>query len=146
MRNRTKTTGKSFRKIHLCHTNDFGSKNDKIRDWVVYNGGTFSRGLNDAVTHLVCSKKAWKKYYDVGESTQLLNSLPASHLMLHLPREPSTLSTNRLQTVKAARRQGVKIVTLDWLEDSLLSSKNRRPKPEEEYEVGTRLSMLAGPR
>lgn len=37
--------------------------------------------------------------------------------------------------VKNARRQRIKIVSLDWLEDSLLSS-NRRPRREKEYEVG----------
>jgi uncharacterized small protein (DUF1192 family) len=37
--------------------------------------------------------------------------------------------------VRDARRQHIKVVSLDWLEDSLLSS-SRRPKPEKEYEVG----------
>jgi hypothetical protein len=38
--------------------------------------------------------------------------------------------------VRDARRQHIKVVSLDWLEDSLLSS-SRRPKPEKEYEVGS---------
>ena len=37
--------------------------------------------------------------------------------------------------VRDARRQRIKIVSLDWLEDSLLSS-TRRPKGEKAYEVG----------
>ena len=64
---RKKSVGKSFRKINLASTDDFGPKNDKIRLWVINNGGTFSMELNDAVTHLVCSKKAWKSYPDIGK-------------------------------------------------------------------------------
>jgi twin BRCT domain len=66
---RKKSVGKSFRKINLAHTDDFGPKNDKIRLWVINNGGTFSKELNDGVTHLVCSRKAWKGYHNVGELT-----------------------------------------------------------------------------
>lgn len=64
---RKKSVGKSFRKINLAHTDDFAQKNDKIRLWVINNGGTFSKELNNEVTHLVCSKKAWKAYPDVGK-------------------------------------------------------------------------------
>lgn len=59
--------GNSFRHINLAHTDDFGAKNDKIRSWVVNNGGKFSHHLNDEVTHLICSKKAWKEYHATGE-------------------------------------------------------------------------------
>jgi twin BRCT domain len=62
-----KSVGKSFRGIHLAHTDDFGYKNDKIRLWVINNGGAFSKDLNEEVTHLVCSKKAWKGYKDIGK-------------------------------------------------------------------------------
>jgi twin BRCT domain len=64
---RKKSVGKSFRKVNLAHTDDFGNKNDKIRLWVINNGGTFSKELNNEVTHLVCSKKAWKEYRDIGK-------------------------------------------------------------------------------
>jgi twin BRCT domain len=64
---RRKTAGKSFRKINLAHTDDFGQKNDKIRLWVINNGGTFSRELNDGVTHLVCSRNAWRRYEPIGK-------------------------------------------------------------------------------
>lgn len=69
---RKKSVGKSFRKIHLAHTDDFGPKNDKIRLWVINNGGTFYKDLTDEVTHLVCSKKAWQKYQDIGKLYHLL--------------------------------------------------------------------------
>jgi hypothetical protein len=62
-----KYVGKSFRKINLASTNDFGPKNEKIRLWVTNNGGHFSKDLNDGVTHLVCSKKAWKNYRYIGK-------------------------------------------------------------------------------
>jgi twin BRCT domain len=64
---RKKTIGKTFRNVNLAHTDDFGQKNEKIRLWVINSGGTFSKKLNDAVTHLVCSKKAWKDYRDIGK-------------------------------------------------------------------------------
>lgn len=66
---RKKSVGKSFRKVNLAHTNDFGLKNDKIRLWVINNGGTVSKELNNEVTHLVCSKKAWRDYPDIGKLT-----------------------------------------------------------------------------
>lgn len=132
-----KPIGKSFRRINLAHTDDFGQKNDKIRLWVLNNGGTFSKELNDAVTHLVCSKKAWKEYPDIGNvlcpppvDLQSLIFCAQSRIgiMYKLALTPSL-------PVRAARRQRIKIVSLDWLEDSLLSP-SRRPKPEKEYEVG----------
>ena len=64
---RKAAVGKSFRKVNLAHTGDFGHKNDKIRMWVLNNGGTFSQSLNSEVTHLVCSKKSWKAYPDIGQ-------------------------------------------------------------------------------
>ncbi len=73
---RKKSVGKSFRKINLATTDDFGQKNDKIRLWVINNGGTFSKELNDGVTHLVCSKQAWKAYQDIGKLIGLGSTLP----------------------------------------------------------------------
>jgi twin BRCT domain len=64
---RKKTVGKSFRRINLATTMDFGDKNDKIRTWTINNGGTYSKELNDGVTHLVCSKQAWKEYPAIGK-------------------------------------------------------------------------------
>ena len=77
---REKTVGKSFRKINLTHTDDFGQKNDKIRLWVINNGGTFSKELNNEVTHLVCSKKAWKEYKDIGKLASFYPAPIWSHL------------------------------------------------------------------
>jgi hypothetical protein len=45
-----------------------------------------------------------------------------------------TLRLTLPSPVRDARRQRIKIVSLDWLEDSLLSS-TRKPKREKEYEV-----------
>ena len=59
---------KTFAKVVLCHTDDFpAKKNDKIKGWVEAHGGTFSKTLTPHVTHLVCSKRAWKEYLPLGE-------------------------------------------------------------------------------
>lgn len=60
--------GKTFKKINLCHTNDFpDNKNDKIQKWVENNGGRFSKVIDSNVTHLIASRKAWKQYHTLGE-------------------------------------------------------------------------------
>jgi hypothetical protein len=93
--------GKSFARVVVCHSNDFGGKkNIQIQKWVVTHGGTFRKELTSDVTHFISSEQAWKKY---------------------------------LPIVREARRQKkTKIVSLDWLEDSLLS-KNCRPKDTKPY-------------
>lgn len=62
--------GKTFRGIHASHTNDFDAKkNDKIKGWIEYNGGTFSREISSNVTHLIASPKAWKNKVPLGETS-----------------------------------------------------------------------------
>lgn len=51
--------------LHRCTiavTGHFGPKrsHEKIKQWVEANGGTFSRDVTKAVTHLVCSKEYYK--------------------------------------------------------------------------------------
>ncbi|KIW99478.1 uncharacterized protein Z518_11217 [Rhinocladiella mackenziei CBS 650.93] len=48
--------GKTFRNVHLASTNDFP------KGWVAHNGGTFAKEIFKDVTHLVASKKAWRRY------------------------------------------------------------------------------------
>ena len=91
---------KTFKKVVLCHTGDFGDKNEKIRKWVERHGGRVERDITPEVTHLVTSVKAWENGHKV---------------------------------VKRAQKQrSVKIVTFDWLEDSLLSH-SATPKKAEPY-------------
>lgn len=60
--------GRTFKNKVICHTNDFKDKiNENIKKWIESNGGKFSRELTPEVTHLIASKKAWKKYYPIGK-------------------------------------------------------------------------------
>jgi hypothetical protein len=59
---------KTFRKIVLASTGDLpDDKDNKIKGWVEHAGGTFVKNFSKGVTHLICSEKAWKRYYPVGE-------------------------------------------------------------------------------
>jgi anthranilate synthase/indole-3-glycerol phosphate synthase/phosphoribosylanthranilate isomerase len=53
--------GKTFAKVNVYIAGDFGSKGDKVKQWVEANGGTFSRELNHHVTHLISTQNAFKK-------------------------------------------------------------------------------------
>lgn len=58
---------KKFGKITLASTGDFPrDKDNKIKGWVEHAGGTFAKELSRNVTHLLCSDKAWKRYYPIG--------------------------------------------------------------------------------
>lgn len=61
--------GQTFRNITVASTSDFGDKTDKIKNWVEHAGGTFSKDVTLDVTHLVASKKAWKRYHPLGKSS-----------------------------------------------------------------------------
>jgi hypothetical protein len=64
--------GKTFRKVVLCSTNDFlDPDNQKIQQWVKNNGGTFVSEITPKVTHLLASRKAWKRDTTLGS---LINS------------------------------------------------------------------------
>ncbi|EER27900.1 hypothetical protein D8B26_005983 [Coccidioides posadasii str. Silveira] len=92
--------GKSFHKVTVCIAGNFGAQNDKIKQWVEVNGGTFSKKVTADVTHLIATEPAVRK---------------------------------NVPEVRAAKRiKGIKIVSYEWLEDSLLS-KSKRPKREAPY-------------
>jgi NAD-dependent DNA ligase len=67
---------KKFGKIVLASTGDHPKgKDEKIKNWVEHAGGTFVKdSISKDVTHLVCSEKAWKKYYPIGEFSIALPS------------------------------------------------------------------------
>ncbi|EXJ61123.1 hypothetical protein A1O7_05276 [Cladophialophora yegresii CBS 114405] len=57
---------KKFGKIVLASTGDFpGDKDNKVKGWVEHAGGTFVKDLSKDVTHLICSERAWKRYYPI---------------------------------------------------------------------------------
>jgi anthranilate synthase/indole-3-glycerol phosphate synthase/phosphoribosylanthranilate isomerase len=116
---------KKFGRIVLASTGDFpGETDNKVKGWVEHAGGTFVKELSKDVTHLVCSEKAWKRYYPIG--------------MFAFPRLLCSITSqaraDRWQIVREARRMHtVHIVKLNWLEDSLLS-KSGKPLDPAQYE------------
>ncbi|EEP78804.1 anthranilate synthase component II [Uncinocarpus reesii 1704] len=112
--------GKTFARVNACIAGKFGAHADKIKQWVEGNGGTFSKDVTAGITHVICTETAFRKAVSTGN-----DYLPA-------PITPWSPRTNK-NTVRAAKRiKGIKIVSVDWLEESLLS-KTRRPKREKPY-------------
>jgi hypothetical protein len=58
--------GKSFKHITVCTVGKFGDNTDKIPLWMNANGGTYSRVLDDSVTHLVVTEDAYKVNSGIG--------------------------------------------------------------------------------
>ncbi|KAF2262863.1 hypothetical protein CC78DRAFT_605294 [Lojkania enalia] len=74
-----------------------GKSNDQLKKWIDANDGKWVPKVQKGITHLVCSKEAWKK---------------------------------KTSAVKQAARLGARIVSYDWLEDSLMA---RRKVTEKKY-------------
>lgn len=53
--------GHTFHHINVSLAGDFGPKGDKIKQWVEANGGTFSKELNEEVTHVISTQNAFRK-------------------------------------------------------------------------------------
>ncbi|KAJ5833833.1 hypothetical protein N7474_002144 [Penicillium riverlandense] len=101
--------GKSFEGIYACSTGRFEDGNgEKIPQWIRNNGGQYSKAMHTGVTHLITTKEAFLKDAPAG-TTDI---------------KPTVLEAKNLNKVK--------IVTFDWLEDSLLS-KSKRPRNERAY-------------
>ncbi|KAJ9601958.1 hypothetical protein H2200_013517 [Cladophialophora chaetospira] len=67
---------KRFGNIILASTGDFPKDTDnKIKGWVEHAGGTFARELSKDVTHLLCSEKAWKRYYPIVKEARRIKSV-----------------------------------------------------------------------
>ena len=58
--------GNTFRNINVSLAGDFGPKGDKIKQWVEANGGTFSKELNEEVTHVISTQNAYRKKVAAG--------------------------------------------------------------------------------
>lgn len=110
--------GKGFKDVHVSFIG--GHENsDKIPQWVKAHGGTFSREMNDNVTHLIASESAVKKNVYAG--------MPLPFAILCLSVCIISADTCDLHiTVQQARDLKVNLVTYDWLEDSLLA---KPPRP-----------------
>lgn len=62
------TMRKTWKRVHLCSTNDLPEHNDKIKAWIEHAGGKFSLQLNKRTTHLLCSPKSWERRSELGNT------------------------------------------------------------------------------
>lgn len=69
----TDNMGKPLVNLTIAVTGDFGERRDiqKMKTWIQANGGTFAGDISSKVTHLICSKKHYKKNVDIGTSSSL---------------------------------------------------------------------------
>lgn len=117
--------GKPFQNVHICAAGRFDSGiGEKIPQWVRANRGEYSNEVHKQVTHLIATKEAFQKNVEAGlQLTFLSISIYFTFRMLMCS----------MQTVQQAKKlRTVKIVSYDWLAESLLS-KTHRPKKENPY-------------
>jgi anthranilate synthase/indole-3-glycerol phosphate synthase/phosphoribosylanthranilate isomerase len=69
--------GKTFGKVNVCLVGDFGTKAEKVKQWVEANGGKLSKHVDSDVTHLITTKDAFRK--PVADGTVNLSSKLALH-------------------------------------------------------------------
>ncbi len=52
----------------IAVTGDFGESrgHDKMKQWIIRNGGKFAMDISPEVTHLICSKEHYKKAVIMG--------------------------------------------------------------------------------
>jgi hypothetical protein len=82
-----------------------GNGNEHLKRWVEANGGRWEPRVTKGITHVICSKDAWKKNIDAG-----ISSLKSSLAMRN---------ANTATVRQAKKLSGVFIVDFDWLNDSL---------------------------
>ena len=109
-----------LRRFTIAISGYFGEERsvERIRKWIHANGGTVAHDVSPEVTHLVCSKKHFKKDVAMGMARCALR--PRRSVLM---RESSLVD-------KARRLRTVKIVSWDWLEDTLMKG---RPIEESAY-------------
>lgn len=57
-----------LRKDFIAVSGDFGEErsHEKIKRWIEVNGGKYETSITDRTTHLICSKKHWKRRAKMG--------------------------------------------------------------------------------
>ncbi|KAG2009159.1 hypothetical protein GB937_007935 [Aspergillus fischeri] len=114
--------GKTFKNIHACAIGRFPVNGDKIPQWILAHGGTFSKDVTEDITHLITTRETFEKNVEAG----MAPTIP------FCSRDYAITKVADGAVQKAKLLETVKIVTYDWLEDSL-QSKTRKPKPEGAY-------------
>lgn len=54
-------------KIYVCSTNDHPQDNNKIAFWLKNAGAHYSTTITNGTTHLLRSKKAWRRHLAIGK-------------------------------------------------------------------------------
>ncbi|KAH1560632.1 hypothetical protein KXX17_005486 [Aspergillus fumigatus] len=103
--------GKTFKNIHACAIGRFPVNGDKIPQWILAHGGTFSKDVTEDVTHLITTRETFAKNVEAG----MAPIIPVCN------RDYAVTKVAVGAVQKAKRLETVKIVTYDWLEDSLQS-------------------------
>ena len=119
-----------MQRFTIAVTGDFGHKrtHDKMRQWVQKNGGTWSKDINNNVTHLICSKEQFKRKTPMG------SSMLRTHVIVTKPKSYTEIVRH------AMRKKYLHIVSFDWLEDSLMK---QRPLKEHPYLMDRRMETRA---
>ena len=69
--------GKTFGKVNVCLAGDFGTKAEKVRQWVEANGGRLSKHVDKEVTHLITTKNAFHTPVENGRVALLPTICPS---------------------------------------------------------------------
>ncbi len=117
-----------LKRFTIAVTGNFGETrtHDKMKQWIEANGGTFAPKISVEVTHLVCSKEHFKKSVTIGMVVTGSQEIHAHDCAL---------------AVQQARKlKDLKIVSFDWLEDSLMKGS---PKQEGPYLMNRQVKVAA---
>ena len=63
--------------LTIAVTGDFGESrgHDKMKQWILHNGGRFASEISPRVTHLICSKEHYKKSVSMGMVEMAVSSV-----------------------------------------------------------------------
>lgn len=111
----------ALKKFTIAISGNFGEQRsvEQMKRWIHANGGTFAADISPEVTHLVCSKEHFKKGVAMG--------------MAYCICMEGVLIQFSLLVRKARKIRAIKIISWDWLEDTLMKG---RPVQEFEYLMG----------
>ena len=102
---------------------------DKIKQWIELNGGRYTVNVDRQTTHLVCSKERYKKPNPLGRVLHLQHHLgPVYSCVIKISLMHNSYDANIWKVKRAKAAAHVKIVTYDWLEDSLLAKRRKADK------------------
>ena len=105
----------------IAITGDFGATRSitALKKWIEVNGGKVAKAVSSKTTHLICSKENWKRQVSTGKMSPTVKTRALTQ----------DWSDNPYCPVRAAQKhKSIKIVSYDWLEDSLHHRTCRGPR------------------